>query len=213
MSTKIRPVFDASAGGPNGVSLNDVVEVGPPLMPNMLTVLLRFRRWRFGICADIVKAFHQIKIATCDQDAHRFFWRRGERTRVMRFERVVMGVACSPFLLNATVKHHLSLYPGSPVVGELIESLYADDWLSGCDSEQSAVSMLAEARAIMGAAGMELAKCSSNSPVLLDKLQLQGQQHPTSETTRVLGVTWCREDDTLSFAGDQLQRGLCRQSE
>ena len=108
VSTKIRPVFDASARGPNGVSLNDVVEVGPPLMPNILDVLLRFRRWRFGICADIVKAFHQIRIASDDQDAHRFLWRRGERTRVMRFERVVMGVACSPFLLNATIKHHLS---------------------------------------------------------------------------------------------------------
>ena len=41
-STKIRPVFDASAGGPNGVSLTDVVEVGPPLMPNLPDVRLRF---------------------------------------------------------------------------------------------------------------------------------------------------------------------------
>lgn len=41
-STKIRPVFDASAGGPNGVSLTDVVEVGPPLMPSLPDVRLRF---------------------------------------------------------------------------------------------------------------------------------------------------------------------------
>ena len=207
-STKVRPVFDASAKGPNGVALNDVVEVGPSLMPNLLEVLLRFRRWRFGYSADIVKAFHQVRLAPQDRDAHRFLWRRGDEIRTMRFERVVMGVACSPFLLNATIKHHLSLYADSSVVTELRESLYVDDWLSGCDSEQDAVSVFEEARVIMRAAGMELAKCASNSPLLLNRIQMQGQQHQTSDVTQVLGVTWCREDDSLSFSGDQLPDGI-----
>ena len=61
-STKVRPVFDASAKGVNGVSLNDCMEIGPKLIPDLLAILLRFRRWKFGLIADITKAFLQIEL-------------------------------------------------------------------------------------------------------------------------------------------------------
>lgn len=43
-TTKIRPVFDASAKGVNGVSLNDCLETGPCLLPSLVEIILRFRR-------------------------------------------------------------------------------------------------------------------------------------------------------------------------
>ncbi|XP_043238933.1 uncharacterized protein LOC122390259 [Amphibalanus amphitrite] len=124
----------------------------------------------------------------------------------MRFERVTMGVACSPFLMNATIRYHLSLYPESPVVTELKESLYVDDLLSGSDTEQGAVEMFQEAHEIMRAAGMELSKCNSNSSVLAEKCQ---KGHVTTESVmKVLGVTWCKEEDVFSFTGDELPAGI-----
>ena len=45
----MRPVFDASARGYNGVSLNDCVQVGPAMIPSLPEILLRFRRWRFWV--------------------------------------------------------------------------------------------------------------------------------------------------------------------
>ncbi|KAF0311273.1 hypothetical protein FJT64_001845 [Amphibalanus amphitrite] len=79
-----------------------------------------------------------LAVAYADQDAVRFLWRVGDRVRHMRFQRVVMGVTCSPFLLNATIRHYLARCEDSLVVTELRDSLYADDWLSGADTEADA---------------------------------------------------------------------------
>jgi len=69
LSTKIRPVFDGSCPGPNGVSLNDMLDPGPSLLPNLTEVIIRFRRWRFALGADITKAFLQI-LSPGDRDLH-----------------------------------------------------------------------------------------------------------------------------------------------
>ncbi|XP_042874774.1 uncharacterized protein LOC122254950 [Penaeus japonicus] len=71
-STKIRPVFDASASCFNGVSLNDCLHSGPSLNPDLVEVLVRFRRWPIAITADIKKAFLQINVRKEDKDVHRF---------------------------------------------------------------------------------------------------------------------------------------------
>ena len=198
-SLKVRPVFDASAKGPNGISLNDCVEVGPALTPHLLDILIRFRRWRYGFSADIVKAFLQIGLAREDQDAHRFLWRHGARTRVMRFQRVTFGVACSPFLLNATIQHHLAQSDDSHEVSEMRDNFYCDDLLSGADSEEEVADMLQEACSVMREAGMELSKCTSNSPVLFCE-----QAASDEGNVKVLGVSWCPDRDTLNFVGQQL---------
>ena len=117
-----------------------------------------------------MKAFLQVRLDRRDQDVHRFLWSCGDRVRVMRFQRVTFGVACSPFLLTATIQQHLSQYGDSHVVEEMRENFYIDDLLSGADSEAEVVAMYKEARSIMGAAGMELAKCCSNSDVLFSEL-------------------------------------------
>ncbi|KRX69440.1 hypothetical protein T06_15254 [Trichinella sp. T6] len=58
---KCRVVFDGSAEM-NGASLNHCLEPGPKLQPDLVAVLLRFRRSRIGIQADIEKMYLQIKI-------------------------------------------------------------------------------------------------------------------------------------------------------
>ena len=48
-TTKARVVFDASARDSNGVSLNNCLEAGPPLQPDLVGILLRFRKNHVGI--------------------------------------------------------------------------------------------------------------------------------------------------------------------
>ena len=52
-TTKIRAVFDASMKTTSGVSLNDMLMVGPTVHPSLVEVLLRFHMHRIAIVADI----------------------------------------------------------------------------------------------------------------------------------------------------------------
>ena len=122
LTTKIRPVFDASAAGYNGVSLNDCLEIGPCLTPNLAEILIRFRRWKVALTGDVTKAFLQVKVRREDRDVHRFLLKDMESTRIMRFTRVPFGNRSSPFLLNATIQSHLAKFPPSRVIEELQEN-------------------------------------------------------------------------------------------
>ena len=71
-STEIRPSFDASARGKTGPSLNECLEVGPNLNPDLPVVLLRFQTKKIACienCSDIEKAFLNFGLAEEDTNA------------------------------------------------------------------------------------------------------------------------------------------------
>ena len=113
-TTKVRVVYDASAKTKaSNVALNDCLHTGPSLNPLLFDILLRFRKQRVALVADIEKAFLDIEVHERDRDSFRFFWvedvlRNNLSLVVYRFCRVVFGVNSSPFLLNATLRHHIS---------------------------------------------------------------------------------------------------------
>ncbi|XP_005097005.1 uncharacterized protein LOC101851945 [Aplysia californica] len=199
ITTKVRPVFDASARGKNGISLNDCIETGPNLIPELIQVLLRFRRWKFGLTADIQKAFLQIKLNKEDQNVHRFLWDVNNQIRVMRFDRVIFGNACSPFLLNATLRFHLEKFADSRTVRELRENLYVDDWLTGADTEEELVEMMTKARETLEQGGFPLTKWASNS---CRAREATGKTfHVSTEATgaKVTGISWNTVEDCFNF--------------
>ncbi|XP_069994246.1 uncharacterized protein [Penaeus vannamei] len=161
-STKVRPVFDASATSYNGTSLNDCLESGPSLNPDLVKVLVRFRKRKVALTADITKAFLQICVQPEDRDVHRFLWKCKDSIRMTRFVRVPFGNTSSPFLLNATIKYHLQSYPDTEVVKELKDNLYVADWLSGADTADEACEKFKESQSILAEAGFPLSKWHSN---------------------------------------------------
>ncbi|KRZ65197.1 hypothetical protein T08_2408, partial [Trichinella sp. T8] len=56
-------------------SLNSQLEAGPPIQMDLLRALLRFRRFRVGLQADIENMYLQVQIREEDRDACRFLWR------------------------------------------------------------------------------------------------------------------------------------------
>ena len=209
VSTKVRPVFDASAKGFNGLSLNDSMEVGPCLLSNLTEILLRFRRWQIALTSDIEKAFLQIGVKKDDCDVHRFLWDVNGTTKLMRFTRVPFGNCSSPFLLNATVQFHLSGFPESRVVEELNENMYVDDFLSGADSVEECCTMVRDAISIMSKASMPLVKWGSNSPEVAEILHRDFRdKYLDRESFKVLGLLWLASDDCFTFRGSVLAPDL-----
>jgi hypothetical protein len=74
-TTKVRVVFDASAKSSNGVSLDDMLLVGPTIHPPLIDVLLRFRFHCIALTADVSKMYRAVELTPTDRDLHRFVWR------------------------------------------------------------------------------------------------------------------------------------------
>ena len=171
-TTKVRVVYDASArsGGP---SLNDCLYTGPKFNQRILELLLRFRSYPVAFIADIEKAFLMISINPKDRDVLRFLWVKDPFSNnpevvVLRFTRVVFGVSASPFLLNATIDHHLDEYKAShPEVVQLLkQSIYVDDVVCGGDSESEAFSMYMHSKEMLSHACFNLRKFVTNAASL-----------------------------------------------
>ena len=141
----LRPDFEAFAKGKNSVSLNDCAYAGPSFLPTLPGILMRFCRWRIGMTAGTRKAFLQISVTPRDRDVHRFQWKRDE-VWDMRFRRLPFGNKCSPFRLNATIKHHLQQFPDSLAISELNATcnMHVDDLLTEADDENAACALIRE---------------------------------------------------------------------
>lgn len=190
-TTKMRIVYDASARAYDSApSLNDCLEVGPPLQNQLWKVLLRGRFHSVAIAGDIRKAFLQVRIREQDRDALRFHWLESKdpfRVRTYRFTRALFGLGPSPFLLGGVIQHHLNTCrPTHPDrVAEIEQELYVDDLISGGGTIQEAKQKKATATEMFHQATFHLHKWHSN----VTELEL------TEET---------ETGDDLSYAKQQL---------
>ena len=186
-TTKVRVVYDASARS-RGPSLNDCLYTGPKFNQKILEILLRFRSYPVALVADIEKAFLMISMSPKDRDTLRFLWfkdafKEGSDIVKLRFTRVVFGVSPSPFLLNATIQHHLNKYHTShpELVKILTRSIYVDDVVFGADSEEEAYALYADSKEILKHGSFNLRKFVTNSPTLQNLIDAQ-EMTPPSKT-------------------------------
>lgn len=209
-TTKLRIVYDASSRS-SGPSLNDCLYTGPKFDQRILYILLRFRSHPVALTADIEKAFLMISMAEKDRDVLRFLWvddimKEPPEIRTLRFARVVFGVSSSPFLLNATIKHHLEQFSSShnSLVQNLLRSTYVDDIVTGASSEDLAYGLYVQATDVLLRGGFNLRKFVTNSPQLQQKINQAedalGSTHKADpEEHKILGVCWEPVTDRLTF--------------
>ena len=105
-TTKVRPVFDASAHERGGLSLNDYLHTGPSLLCQICDIIIRACFKKIIVIADIRQAFLNIEINQQHKDLLRFLPVNRENPseiRKYRFNRGCFGVTCLLFILSATI--------------------------------------------------------------------------------------------------------------
>ena len=219
-TTKLCIVYDASAKS-SGLSLNDCLHTGLNFYQKIFDILLRFRVYPVAFTADVEKAFLMISLAPEDREFLRFLWvddplKEEPEIQVYRF---AFGVSSSPFLLNATVRHHLESHMTTHqgLMEKILQSIYVDDVVSGTSSEE-AYNMYSEARKLLKTAGFNLRKFASNSANLrlrvfqdetvprdvsgeetFTQVTLGDNQKLQQNELKVLGIKWNTSEDQLRF--------------
>ncbi|UYV79073.1 hypothetical protein LAZ67_17001003, partial [Cordylochernes scorpioides] len=164
-TTPIRPVFDASC--------------------------LDFGKNKFGVTADR-KAFQMVAIEESERNYLRFLWWEKESDRELiayRHKRLVFGLNCSPFVLNAVIEYHLQSIRGPLVQWAkiLAQSFFMDNCITSLETKQEVQEFQKAAIEIMDRAKMDLREWEYSL-----------EENPEKGTcTKILGVVWNKMEDSL----------------
>ena len=125
---------------------------------------------RVALTGDIEKAFLMISVTPQDRDVLRFLWvddvlKDVPSVQTYRFTRVVFRVSSSPFLLNATIKHHLEQYKKTcpQFVQSFLRSVYVDDVSFGADDDDNAYELYMKSKHLLKEGGFNLRKFVTSS--------------------------------------------------
>ncbi len=215
-STKVRPVFDASAKTSNGVALNDAILVGPNLYPLISDILIQFRSYPIAVSADISKMYREVKLLPEDQ-AYHFLYIRDPDGKLLtcKMKRLTFGVRPSPFIATSVIRHHSNQnqkqYPKAAQA--IMQQFYVDDFLSGASTLDEAVQIREELCKLLSLCGMKLRKWRSNSQQLLstipdDLLEKEDKKELIQESPlKALGIHWDTSKDTLLVTTPTSEKG------
>ena len=204
-TTPVRVVFDCSARAKENLpSLNDCLFSGPPLINEMLSVLLRFRFGKYAAVSDIEKAFLMVELDEGDRDVTRFLWPENvddpeSKLLVYRFRVVLFGATCSQALLNVSIR--VLLDQNSDLITKTVaESLYVDNLLYSTNSLQNLITFYEKSCIILKEGNFKLREWMSNSKTLnrsfaLDKVNSVAPP----DSCNVLGMKWNVDTDRLSL--------------
>ncbi|XP_062556678.1 uncharacterized protein LOC134221499 [Armigeres subalbatus] len=213
-TTKVRVVFDGSASTDSGYSLNDALLKGPIVQDELLSLLVRFRKYEVALVADIEKMYRQVQVHAEDTRLQRIFFRFSpdEQVKVFELSTVTYGLTPSSFLAIRAL-HQLAADEGADypdAVVAILHDFYVDDYIGGASSIDEAIQLQRNLDMLMMKGRFALRKwCSNRSEVLAGipteqlgtNLSLSFEIGP-DEKVKALGITWEPGTDQLRFFYD-----------
>ncbi|XP_051172241.1 uncharacterized protein LOC127288678 [Leptopilina boulardi] len=208
LTTKLRAVFNASAKSSSGVSLNEMLMVGPTIQDGVLELILRFRLFEIAIGADIEKMYRQFLVHPEDRKYQKIFWRfdPNQPLKIYQLRTVTYGTSAAPFLatrcLAQLAEEESSLFPEAAAV--LRNDFYVDDAMTGADSYKKAERLIQDLIEVTSKAGLRLCKWVSNDSRLTESmpdslLNMRKKLDDHQTITKTLGIVWDAATDELGF--------------
>ena len=202
-STKLRLVYDASAKGQNGKSLNDHLEKGPNYINSLPNVLIAWRFDQVAYSGDMRKMFNQVRIHPDDQVFHRFLWRtnESEQPRVYQWVRLNFGDKPAPDIAAAAIKTLAKASEAQHSEGakELCTHVYVDDIGGSRENEARCKKVTSEIDAILSTGQFQVKAWHSNN---------KNVNQSDEERPDFLGHKWIKVLDKISFKKSEIGANL-----
>lgn len=198
-TTKVRLVFDASAKGHDGLSLNDHLEKGPNYFNSLPHVLMAWRWDTVAYSGDIRKMFNQITIHPDDQVFHRFLWRRNpnDQPTVYQWKRLNFGDKPAPDIATNSIQvlAKISQEEFPEAAKALHEHSYVDD-IGGSRKDSSSIKKItSEIDEILSKGKFEIKEWHSNH---------KDVDQTSERYTSFLGHKWDKEKDTIMLKKEKV---------
>lgn len=208
LTTKLRVVFNASMPTSSGYSLNDLQMVGPIIQQDLFSILVRFRKYKYVISADVEKMYWQVSINPSQRCLQKIVWRSSPTEPLQEFElnTVTYGTASAPYLaIRCLYQLGLDCAESHPLVSKIIcNDFYVDDLLSGTDDLDEAKYLCRTLSQIVSQGCFKLRKWISNNKDIFVGMQ-DNDIHPklhqlgSKENTKTLGIMWNCQEDVLMY--------------
>ncbi|XP_030767900.1 uncharacterized protein LOC115891552 [Sitophilus oryzae] len=203
-TTRLRIVFDGSCKTNTGLSLNDIMMVGPTIQEDIFAILLRFRIFDIVIKADIAKMYRQVLVSESDRKLQKIFWRNkpSDQLDTYQLNTVTYGTSAAAFLaircLNQLAYEHKESHPEASEA--ILKCFYVDDLLYGGTNISDIIRVKNDINAILQKAGFELRKWVSNDERVFQQInKLKDCTLGEHENSKTLGLKWIPAEDQLSF--------------
>lgn len=205
-TTKLRVVFDASAKTSSGLSLNDILMVGPTIQDELFTIILRFRFYVYAMIADIEKMYRQFLIREEDRKFLKILWlNENDKITEYQLNTVTFGLGPAPFLaircLRQLVQDQGHQYPLAAEV--LKRDFYVDNLVSGANSLEEARQIQSQLIQLMSQAQLKLRQWASNEQQVLDGIDDKSIDNNFKLNNdfllKTLGIFWKARTDTFNY--------------
>ncbi|XP_011859184.1 PREDICTED: uncharacterized protein LOC105556702 [Vollenhovia emeryi] len=210
-TTKVRIVFDASAKSTSGVSLNDILLIGPTIQDKLFSHLIRFRTYNYVITADIEKMYRQVLLHEDDRRFQQILWREDGKVKTYQLNTLTFGVSSSPFLAIRTLQKLAEdegrAYPNAAKV--LKDDLYVDDLLTGGESIHQVRDLRDEIISLLARGGFHIRQWASNDARVVDDLPnhvLHANYILTDDRSlKTLGISWNTINDKIRYSTNPIK--------
>lgn len=206
---KFRVVFDASAATSSGMSCNDMQLLGPKIQSELMDIILRFRCNPLALVADIKQMYRQMVVPEEQQQFQLILWRKSPTDKLVTYALTTFtyGMKHAPHTAVRTLlqisRDTATKYPYASYIAK--RNFYMDDLITGAATEDRAIELYRQMKAMTGESGMELRKWATNSWFVLEDLaeaETSNNQPIAMDqegVRSILGAYWNPLSDEIQF--------------
>ncbi|XP_072395228.1 uncharacterized protein [Diabrotica undecimpunctata] len=134
-TTKSCVVFNGSAKSSPGVSLNDLMLVGPNVQDNLFHILLRLRKHNYVLSADAGTMYRQVLVQESQRNLQKILWRSNANDNILVYtlNTLTYGLASASFLAIRSLQE-VSNRNMNRFSNIILHDFYIDDLLTGAET-------------------------------------------------------------------------------